>query len=71
MSLYANEAGCVVIAHFSNGDEKIYPAHQIPPLMDRHDVFWIVDGDTGELLYLSSAAEAAFSSSIPAERSVA
>lgn len=61
MSLYANEAGCAVIAHFFNGEEKIYLAHQIQYLMDRHDVSWIVDGDTGELLYLSSAANTAFS----------
>lgn len=61
MSLYAHEAGCTVIAHFSNGEEKIYLAHQIQYLMDLHNVFWIVNGDTGELLYLSSAANTAFS----------
>lgn len=61
MSLYANEAGCAVIAHFSNGREEIYLAHQLQHLMDRRDILWIVDGDTGELLYLPSAAEDAFS----------
>lgn len=61
MSLYANEAGFAVIAHFSNGEEKIYPAHQLQYLMDLHCVSWIVDGDTGELLHLSSAANTALS----------
>lgn len=61
MSLYTNEAACTIIAHFSNGEEKIFPAHQIQHLMDRRDVLWIVDGDTGEVLYLSPAANAALS----------
>lgn len=61
MSLYANETGCAVIAHFFNEEEKIYLAHQIQYLMDHRDVFWIADGDTGELLYLSSAANTALS----------
>ena len=61
MSLYTNEAGHTIIAHFSYGDEKIYLAHHIQYLMDRQDVFWIVDGDTGEVLYLSSDANAVLS----------
>ncbi len=59
MSLYTNEAGCFVIAHFFNGLEEIYPAHKAQNLTDRPDIFWIVDGDTGEVLYLSPAAETA------------
>lgn len=58
MSLYANEAGFPVIAHFSTGREEIYPAHQMQYLTDHADVFWIVDADTGELLYLSPAVNA-------------